>query len=285
MNEELVLAIEELRRRPADRVWFIPVLLGPCEVPDRAIGAGETLRSLHWVNLHEDWPAGVRSIISTLAPASTGRPERFVNPADGSAMILVHGGEHLWGDAGAVEKMDIPDFYIGEYPVTNAQYRRFLAAMLPEDGAQCAAANTTLTWLQTDRQGRKTPMPEDFWIGGLSYGCAQAYCAWASLRLPTLFELEYYVFAVQRSKRNVMGINIGYNNLLPFYWTSTLGKEIGKGADNHSPIASPVNMGMHRGVAIPFAGGPGVPAPLDFGLRPAAGVDILSRQSAAAPAT
>ncbi len=51
MNEELTVAIEELRLRPTDRAWFIPVLLDDCEVPDRSIGAGETLRTLQWIKL------------------------------------------------------------------------------------------------------------------------------------------------------------------------------------------------------------------------------------------
>jgi TIR domain len=40
MNEELTLAIDELRMRPAERRWFVPVLLSDCPVPERPIGAG-----------------------------------------------------------------------------------------------------------------------------------------------------------------------------------------------------------------------------------------------------
>lgn len=69
MNEELTLAIEELRQRPTDRAWFIPVLLSRCEVPDRSIGAGETLRSIHWVPLYEKWDEGIRQIIKTVLPS------------------------------------------------------------------------------------------------------------------------------------------------------------------------------------------------------------------------
>ena len=68
MNEELVTAIEELRLRPADQAWFIPVLLDGVEVPDRPIGGGETLRSLQWVALHDDWERGVSSILSVIRP-------------------------------------------------------------------------------------------------------------------------------------------------------------------------------------------------------------------------
>ena len=34
MNEELTIAIEELRQRPIDSAWFIPVKLNQCEIPD-----------------------------------------------------------------------------------------------------------------------------------------------------------------------------------------------------------------------------------------------------------
>ena len=69
MNEELTLAIEELRKRPTDRAWFIPVLLSKCEIPDRDIGGGQTLRDLQPVNLYENWGIGIQSILSVIQPA------------------------------------------------------------------------------------------------------------------------------------------------------------------------------------------------------------------------
>jgi hypothetical protein len=67
LNEELTLAIDELRQRPTDRAWFIPVLLSG-EVPDRDIGGGETLRNLQWVELSQDWEDGIRRIVSVIKP-------------------------------------------------------------------------------------------------------------------------------------------------------------------------------------------------------------------------
>ena len=65
MNTEIGLAIEILQEMPADRIWFIPVLLSECEIPDRSIGGGQTLRDLHWEPLHKrldekcaSYPAG-----------------------------------------------------------------------------------------------------------------------------------------------------------------------------------------------------------------------------------
>lgn len=71
VNEELVLAIEELRRRPIDRTWFIPVILTECVIPDRPIGAGETLRDIQWVDLVKDWKRGIRDILKVIKPTTT----------------------------------------------------------------------------------------------------------------------------------------------------------------------------------------------------------------------
>ncbi|MBU2571481.1 MAG: TIR domain-containing protein [Gammaproteobacteria bacterium] len=65
MNEELTLAIDELRLRPTDRSWFIPVVLDGGTIPNRDIGGGETLHNLQWVDLSLDWTDGVRRIVDT----------------------------------------------------------------------------------------------------------------------------------------------------------------------------------------------------------------------------
>ena len=66
MNEEITLAIEELRRRPTDRTWFLPVLLDDCHMPDRSIGGGETLADIQYVSLHSEWDDGVRKIVAVV---------------------------------------------------------------------------------------------------------------------------------------------------------------------------------------------------------------------------
>jgi len=68
MNEELTLAIEELRQYGSDREWFIPVLLAECDVPAKSIGAGETLLDINWVPLYADWNAGIQKILSVIKP-------------------------------------------------------------------------------------------------------------------------------------------------------------------------------------------------------------------------
>lgn len=51
-NEELVLAIEQLRLRRPDQPWLIPVRFDDCAIPDRDIGGGRTLGSIHRADLY-----------------------------------------------------------------------------------------------------------------------------------------------------------------------------------------------------------------------------------------
>jgi hypothetical protein len=78
MNEELTLAVEELRQRPTDRAWFIPVLLSDANIPNRSIGAGETLRDIQWVALYQNWDDGVKRILSVIQPDAIDEPKIHV---------------------------------------------------------------------------------------------------------------------------------------------------------------------------------------------------------------
>lgn len=55
-NEELTLAIEQLRRRRPDEPWLIPVRFDDCVIPDLDIGGGRTLASIQRADLfgHEE---------------------------------------------------------------------------------------------------------------------------------------------------------------------------------------------------------------------------------------
>lgn len=66
MNEELTQIIDEVRLRPADKSWLIPVRLDDCTIPTLSISGHETLHDLQHVDLFPDWDAGVRQIITAL---------------------------------------------------------------------------------------------------------------------------------------------------------------------------------------------------------------------------
>jgi hypothetical protein len=50
-NEELTLAVEQLRQRRPQDAWLIPVRFDDCDIPDWNIGAGRTLASLQCADL------------------------------------------------------------------------------------------------------------------------------------------------------------------------------------------------------------------------------------------
>jgi hypothetical protein len=50
-NEELLLAIDQLRRRRPDDPWLIPVRFDDCDIPDLELGAGRTLTSIQRADL------------------------------------------------------------------------------------------------------------------------------------------------------------------------------------------------------------------------------------------
>lgn len=50
-NEELTLAVEQLRLFRPDHSWLIPVRFDACDIPDRDIGGGRTLSSIQRADL------------------------------------------------------------------------------------------------------------------------------------------------------------------------------------------------------------------------------------------
>ena len=71
MNEELLVAIEELRLRPRDRRWFLPITLGECIIPAYPIGPAETLKDIHHIDLGQDWKRGLASLVRVLVHDAT----------------------------------------------------------------------------------------------------------------------------------------------------------------------------------------------------------------------
>jgi hypothetical protein len=139
MNEELTLAIEQLRLRRTDRAWFIPVLLSPCEVPTRSIGAGETLQAIQHVALYEDWHGGIRQIARTILPIEPWKPYEIVGPHE-TVFVLLPLGPYR-GLYAAMAK----------YPVTNEQYRRMLRARANRPVRRLSWPDSALVTIDADQ--------------------------------------------------------------------------------------------------------------------------------------
>ena len=111
MSTEIGLAIEMLQQMPIDRIWFIPVLLSQCEVPDLPIGGGRTLSGLHREALYKDWEGGVRRILKAMgveraqvkpAPSKPAKPVEV--PAEQVTSVSASAGRRLQTEYGELQR-------------------------------------------------------------------------------------------------------------------------------------------------------------------------------------
>ena len=140
MNEELSLAIDELRKRPANRAWFIPICFSG-SVPDWSIGAGRTLASIQRLDFNEkNWNDSVQRLTQAIKPSllqespqlirtlvsqttgidysglrdilSKGNWDEADKETTHQMLKAAHQENQGWLDAGAIQKFSIEDLII-----------------------------------------------------------------------------------------------------------------------------------------------------------------------------
>ncbi|MBB5867974.1 hypothetical protein F4553_001353 [Allocatelliglobosispora scoriae] len=66
MDDEIRLALSELRLMNRGRGWFVPVLLDDCRIPAIRVSSEETIADLHFFDFHADPATAMRRLIETL---------------------------------------------------------------------------------------------------------------------------------------------------------------------------------------------------------------------------
>jgi formylglycine-generating enzyme required for sulfatase activity len=114
-------------------------------------------------------------------------PDRRVHEKTGIELVRVPAGPFLYGSSDA-DKMaevgekpqrtiDLPEYWIGRYPVTNGQYKRFVDA---------TGRKPPKHWTGNKPPANKLDHP----VVNINWVDAQAFCDWAGLALPSEEEWE-----------------------------------------------------------------------------------------------
>jgi formylglycine-generating enzyme required for sulfatase activity len=129
-----------------------------------------------WLFGRSGYASAVQTVITKL---QKNQQEFIVNPKDGSLLVKIPAGEFEMGDGEVAycprHRVQLADYYIGVFCVTNQQYGQFVAAT----GHRPPNNND---WQRSEYA--------DHPVVNVSWDDAQAYCQWAGLKLPTEAQWE-----------------------------------------------------------------------------------------------
>ena len=132
-------------------------------------------------------------------PVGRGYADRVIHEKTGIELVLIPAGTFRMGSnapnlsthvAPEVEVTIAWPFYMGKTEVTNGQYRRFLQSKPDYKGEDDVDPAYDL-YLRHFRGKSVMPAEDEYPVVWISWHNAQAFCAWAGLKLPSEAQWEY----------------------------------------------------------------------------------------------
>jgi len=139
-------------------------------------------------------------------PVSTTSPDRRIHEKTSIELIRIPAGPFLYGstdddelafkDQKPQRVVDLPEFWIGRTPITNAQFARFVAATDYRTSTQLRGGRWAqlgnekgrevvgIDWQHPQGPGSSLAGKDDHPVTFISWYDAQAFCDWARLALP-----------------------------------------------------------------------------------------------------
>jgi len=139
-------------------------------------------------------------------PVSTTSPDRRIHAQTSIELIRIPAGPFLYGstddnelafkDQKPQRVVDLPEFWIGRTPITNAQFARFVAATDYRTSTQLRGGQWAqlgnekgseilgIDWQHPQGPGSSLAGKDDHPVTFISWYDAQAFCDWARLALP-----------------------------------------------------------------------------------------------------
>jgi formylglycine-generating enzyme required for sulfatase activity len=133
---------------------------------------------------HVEWLKSLPDKVfpGTVSHVPRSNPDRRIHEKTGIELIRIPAGPFLYGDD--KRKIELPEYWIGRAPVTNAQYKRFLDAN-PDHPVPFFDNDWAKPYNWDAKRRMYSPDKAEHPVVLVNWHDAKAFCDWAGLALPS----------------------------------------------------------------------------------------------------